>query len=180
MAAPLKPQKKTANGKDTWWLVPAVADITAPTIAEINSASGLNVTCFMLAEQEGFSVSTSKSSLSRLLCETSTTEGIDTTTWSMPDIMGVFDPQAAADAVGKEFWELVKDGFTGYAVRRQGVKSDVDSDVTAGQFVDVAPVEFGPATPTKTANDGSGIYDFMSTVAITDAPAFNVAVVSGA
>lgn len=179
MAAPIKPMKKTANGKDTWWLVPAIADLDAPTVTEINSASGLNITCFLLAEQEGFSVSTSKSSLSRLLCETSTTEGIDTTTWSMPDVMGVFDPQAAGSSDGKKFWTLVKDGFVGYAVRRQGVASDVDAAVTTGQFVDVAPVEFGPATPTKTATDGSGIYDFMSTVAITSRPQFNVAVVTG-
>lgn len=177
MAAPIKPQKKTANGKDSWWLVPAVANTAAPTALEINAATGLNVSCFLLAEQEGVTAATSKVQLARLLCETSTNEGLDTTTWSMSDIQGVFDPQAAASADGKKAWALVKDGFTGFAVRRQGVVSDVDSAVTAGQFVDVVPIDVAPATPGKTSNDSSGIYTFTAAVAVTDTPKFNRAVV---
>jgi hypothetical protein len=176
MAAPIKPQKKTANGKDSWWFVPAVADMSAPTALEVNAATGLNVSCFLLAEQEGVSASTSKVQLARLLCETSTTEGLDTTTWGMSDIQGVFDPQAAAGSNGKKAWDLFKDGFTGYAIRRQGVVSDVDTDVDAGEFVDVVPVDVAPATPGKTSNDSSGIYSFTAAVAVTGTPAFNVAV----
>lgn len=176
MAAPIKPQKKTANGKDSWWAVPTVADLDAPTALEVNAALGLNITCFLLAEQEGITGNTSKIALARLLCETSTTEGIDTTTWSMADLVGVFDPQAAGAADGKKAWALFKGGFTGYFVRRQGVVSDVDADVTVGEFVDVVPVETGPATPGKTANDASGIYSFTATVAVTDTPSFNVVV----
>lgn len=177
MAAPIKPQKKTANGKDTWWAVPTVADQDAPTAVEVNAVLGLNITCFLLAEQEGLTGETSKVALARLLCETSTTEGIDTTTWSMSDLMGVFDPQAAAASDGKKAWELFEDGFTGYLVRRQGVVSNLDAAVTAGQFVDVIPVETGPATPGKTANDASGIYSFTAAVAVTGTPSFNKAVV---
>lgn len=178
MAAPIKPQKKQANGKDTWWAVPAIADLSAPTVAEVNAVAGLNVTCFLLADQEGVTANTSKIELARLLCETSTTEGIDTTTWSMADLTGVFDPQGAAASDGKKAWELFEDGFTGFLVRRQGVVSDVDADVTAGEFVDIVPVETGPATPGKTSNDASGIYSFMAAVAVTDTPKFNKAVVA--
>lgn len=178
MVAPIKPQKKTANGKDTWWLVPTIADIQEPVITEVNAALGLNITCFLLAEQEGVTGNTAKIALARLLCETTTTEGIDTTTWSLADFQGVFDPQAAESADGKKMWELVKDGFVGYAVRRQGVVSSLDVAVTTGQFVDVIPIETGPATPGKSANDASGIYTFMAAAAITSTPAFNVAVVA--
>jgi hypothetical protein len=177
MVAPVKPQKKTANGKDTWWAVPTVANTAAPTALEVNAVLGLNISCFLLADQEGVSGETSKVALARLLCETSTTEGIDTTTWSMSDITGVFDPQAAAGADGKKAWALFESGFTGYFVRRQGVVSNLDVAVTAGQFVDVIPVETGPATPGKTANDASGIYSFTATVAVTGTPSFNKAVV---
>ena len=178
MAAPIKPQKKTANGKDTWWVVPSVASLAAPTDDEVNSASGLNITCFLLAEQEGVTGTTEKVALARLLCETSTTEGIGETTWSMADIQIVFDPQAAANADGKKAWALLKDGFTGVAIRRQGVVSKTDADVTAGQFVDAVPIEVGPLTPGKSASDASGIYTASGSVAITDTPKFNVAVVT--
>ena len=176
MAAPVKPQKVTANGKDSWWAVPAIADPDAPTATEINALSGLNITCFLLAEQEGVTGNTSKTELARLLCETSTTEGIDTTVWSMADLTGVFDPQAAAGADGKKAWALFKDGLTGYLVRRQGVVSTTDAAVQAGDFVDVVPVETGPATPSKTGTDASGIYAFTAAVAITGTPSFNVEV----
>jgi hypothetical protein len=179
MAAPIKPQRVTSNKKDTWWAVPTIADTSNPTDDEINAVLGLNITCFLLAEQEGMTPNTSKVQLARLLCEESTPEAIDSTTWSMSDLVGVFAPQAAADADGKKAWALFKDGFTGYLVRRQGVVNDTDADVTAGQFVDVVPVETGPATPGKTANDASGIYSFTATVAVTGTPAFNVEVDGG-
>lgn len=178
MAAPIKPQKVTANGKDTWWLVPTIADITAPTDAEINAALGLNVTCFLLAEQEGVTGTTEKVALARLLCETSTTEGLGDTTFSMADMQIVFDPQAASGSDGKKAWELIQDGFTGYAVRRQGVKSGDDADVTDGQFVDVVPIETGIAIPGKSSTDAAGIYTATTAVAITGTPEFNVAVVA--
>lgn len=180
MVAPIKPQKKTANGKDTWWFVPTIASKAAPTVTEINSASGLNFTCFLLAEQDGVTGNTAKATLARLLCETGTTEVIDETTWSMSDVVGVFDPQAAADADGKKAWAKFKDGATGYFVRRQGVANSTSADVTAAEFVDVIPVQVGPATPGKTATDASGIYSFTAAVSITDTPAFNVAVAAGA
>lgn len=179
MTAPVKPQKKTANGKDTWWFVPTVADATAPTLAEVNSASGLNFTCFLLAEQDGVTGNTAKATFARLLCETATTEVIDETTWSMSDVTGVFDPQAAANADGKKAWAKFKDGASGYFIRRQGVANSADVLVSTGQFVDVIPVEVGPATPGKTATDASGIYSFTCSVGVTTSPTFNVAVVSG-
>lgn len=179
MAAPIKPSKTTANGKDSWWLVPTIAAPATPTKTEIDAAGGLNISCFLLAEQEGVTGTTEKVALARLLCETTTTEGIGDTTFSMADVQGVFNPQAAANHNDKKFWALVKDGFTGYAVRRQGVKANVDSAVTVGEFVDVVPVELGPAIPGKSATDASGIYTFTSSVAVTGTPTFNVAVVAG-
>lgn len=175
MAAPLKPQKVTANGKDSWWVVPAIANIAAPTLAEINAVSGLNVSCFLLAEQEGVSGSAEKVRLARLLCETTTTEGLGEQTWSLADLQGVFDPQGASGSDGKKAWAMLKDGFDGFLVRRQAVVALADAAVTAGQFVDVFKVETGIATPGKSANDASGIYTFMAPVALLDQK-FNVAV----
>lgn len=177
MAAPTKPQKVTANGKDSWWLVPAIANVGAPVITEVNALSGLNITCYLLAEQEGVSGSAEKVRLARLLCETTTTEGLGEQTWSLADIQGVFDPQGAANSDGKKVWALLKDGFEGFLVRRQGVVALDDGAVTAGQFVDVFKVETGIATPGKTANDASGIYSFTAPVALLDQE-FNVPVVS--
>lgn len=180
MAAPIKPQKVTANGKDSWFWVPAIADMAAPTATEVNAVSGVNISCFLLAEQDGVTGTTEKVRLARLLCETSTTEGLGEQTWSLADIMGVFDPQAAAGSDGKKAWELFKDGADGYLVRRQGVIADsASAAAAAGQFVDVFRVEVGRATPGKTSTGSDGIYSFTAAVALLDQE-FNVAVVSGA
>lgn len=178
MVAPDKPQKVQANGKDSWFWVPAILDMTAPTEDEINAISGVNISCYLLAEQEGVTSSTEKVRLARLLCETSTTEGLGEQTWSLADITGVFDPQAAAASVGKKAWELFQDSINpGYLVRRQGVVAYSDSpEVVDGQFVDVFKVEVSKATPGKTANDASGIYSFTAGVALLGQE-FNVEVV---
>lgn len=177
MVAPTKPQKVQANGKDSWFWAPAVADITTPTAAEINAVTGANISCFLLAEQEGVTGTVEKVRLARLLCETSTSEGLGEQTWSLADILGVFDPQAAEGSDGKLAWELFQEPLnSGYLIRRQGVTASSDTpEAVAGQFVDVFKVEVGQATPGKTANDASGIYSFTAGVALLD-QAFNVAV----
>lgn len=176
MVAPLTASKKTAIGKDAYWLIPTVASLTAPTALEINSASGLNITGFILGEQDGFTGSTNKVTLPRLLVETTTQQGLDQTVIDLPDFQGVFDPQAAAGSTDKKFWALVKDGFTGFIVRRQNVVSNVSDAVTTGQFVDVAAVSTSVAIPTRSATDASGIYVFTVSM-VPGAAKFNVAVV---
>lgn len=179
MVAPIKPQKQTANGKDSWWFVPAISDMAAPTIVEINA--GVNISCFLLAEQEGVTGSAEKVQLARLLCETSTTEGLGEQSWSLADIQGVFDPQAAAGSDGKKAWEEFQETVNpGYLVRRQNVVALSDTpEAATGQFFDVFKVEAGKATPGKSSNDASGIYTFTAPVALL-AQEFNVAAVAGA
>lgn len=175
MVSPIKGQKVQANGKDSWWFAPAIADITTPVITEVNAVSGLNISCFLLAEQDGVTSTTEKIRLARLLCETSTTEGLGEQTFSLAPLTGVFDPQAADGSDAKKAWDLFKTGQSGFLIRRQGVKADVDADVTTGQFVDVFQVDISEATPGKSSTGADGIYTFMADVALI-AKSFNVAV----
>ena len=178
MAAPVKPRKVQANGKDSWYLVPAVSSLTAPSAVEINAATGLNVSCALLATFEGLTGTTSKVTLDRFLCETETYEANDNTSYSMSDIMGGFDPQAADSSDDKEAFEFLRDGFVGYAVRRQGVTAAGSASVAVGEFVDVVPVDIARAIPGKSNTDASGIYTWSAAVAVTGEPSFNVAVVA--
>lgn len=176
MVAPITASKKVANGRDTWWLVPTIASQAAPTVAEVNSASGLNITGFVMAEQEGFTQDTSKVTLPRLLVELSTTQALDQTTFDMPDIVGLFDPQAASGANDKKFWALVKSGFTGYIVRRQNVLNSASDAVTTGQFVDTAAITIAPPMTGRSSTDASGVYVFTASSTITSV-VLNTAVV---
>lgn len=179
MAAPITPAKKLANGRDTWWLVPAGANANTPVVTEVNSASGLNLAGMLISDYEGITTSTEKVTLPKVLLETATTEVNGETTNSAADMQITFQPQAASGSDGKKAWELFSGGvFDGWAVRRQDVVSATDAAVSTGQFVDVVPVSLVRNAPTRTSTGPDGIYIFTASVSITGAPAFNKAVVA--
>lgn len=177
MAAPVKPRKHQARKKDAWWLVPAVADTSAPTALEINAVGGIYATCFLLEDQGGVSKTVNKVTLAALLCEDATSEGLSPASFSMSDIVGVLDPQAGPTDADKKLFEFLRDGFTGYAIRRQNVVNDTSDAVTVGEYVDVVPVDIDDAWPDKNAAGPEGFYTFTSGVAVTGTPIANVEVV---
>lgn len=176
MVAPTKPQLVTSNGKDSFWFVPAVGTKTAPTVAEVNAVTGLNISCYLWADFEGPTGSTGKVTLPRLLCEVTQYEANDVTTYSLSDISFAFAPQAASGSDGKKAWEKFKSGVDGFLIRRQGIKADVDVAVTSGQFVDVIPVSIAEAYPGKTSTGADGVYMGTAAASITGKPEWNVAV----
>lgn len=177
MAAPIKPRHHTAQKRDRWWLVPAIANTSAPTALEVNAAGGIYATCFLLNDQGGVTKTVNKVQLAPLLCEESTPEALAPASFSMSDIVGVLDPQAAENAPDKKLFEFLRDGFTGYAVREQNKINDLDDQITAGEFVDVVPVSIDDAWPDKTGSGPEGFYTFTCGVAVTGTPVPNVVVV---
>lgn len=175
MAAPIKPALVRSFAKDSWVFLIAVANKAAPTAVEIEAATGWNLSCNLFGEQEGFTATTEKVTLPRRNCEEVTFETNGPTAFTAPDLMVSFNPQGAPASDGKKAWEALDDGISGFLVRRQGVTAT--SVVTAGQYVDVIPVELGVKVPTKTSNGADGVYAFTQAVSITDTPAWNVAVV---
>jgi hypothetical protein len=176
MVAPTKPRKVRAHGKDSWFLVPTVANVEAPTVLEINSASGINISCAVLAGGDSLTATTSKVTLPAYLCETETFEANDTIQFSMGDVQIAFDPQADAASDDKEAFEFLRDGYVGFAVRRQGVDTTVGA-ATAGEFFDVVPVDIGRAIPGRSSTDNSAIYVATASVSVTSSPGLNVAAV---
>lgn len=178
MVAPVKPRKVQMNGKQSFWLVPAIADQDAPTILEINAATGINLSCSLLKTFAGLQPTFSKVTLDQVLCETESFEANDTTTYTMPDIVGAFDPQAAEASDDKAAFEFLREGFVGFAVFRNGVVADSASpDAVAGQFFNVAPVDITPAVDTSDPSTASSIAKFAAGVAVTGSPSWNVAAV---
>lgn len=178
MVAPTKPRKVQMNGKQSFWLVPAVANINAPTIIEINAATGINLSCSLLKSFSGLKPSFSKVTLDQYLCEVDSFEANDTTAWTMPDLAGGFDPQAAVASNDKKAFEFLRNGYTGFAVFRNGITADVTNpDAVAGQFFNVAPVSITKAVDTSDPSTASNIATWMAGVSVTGSPAMNVAAV---
>lgn len=174
MAAPIKPALKRAQGNDSWLWVPAIADQTAPTLAEVNAAAGFNLSCSLFSDQEGVSASTDKVTLPQLLCETETYQVNGATSYTAPDFTVSFDPQAASGADGKKAWEAMDDNASGFLVQRKGVTAT--DDLAAGQFVNVYPAQLGVKVPTKTGTGAEAVYAFTVGVSVTGQPSPNVAI----
>jgi len=179
MALPIKPRQHTAQKKDRWWLVPAIADTSAPTDLEINAVSGIYATCSLLADQGGVTKTVNKVTLAMLLCQDSAPEALDKPTFSMSDIIGVLDPQADPADADKALFEFLRDGYTGFAVRQQNVINDLDDQVADDTYVDVVPVDIDSSWPDKSGPGPEGFYTFTCGVAVTGTPIPNVLVVAG-
>lgn len=175
MSVPVKPALKRAWARDRWLWVPAIADPSAPTVAEITAAAAFNLSCSLFGDtQEGFTATTEKVTLPRRNCETEQFQVNGSTTYAAPDLMVSLSPQAAALSDGKKAWEAMDDLAEGFLVRGQDLDPMVD--FLAGEFVDVVPASLGVKVPTKTGNDATGVYAFTVPASITDTPEWNVAI----
>lgn len=178
MASPVKPGVHSALKQTSFWLVPTLS--AAPKKTEIESVSGLYITCFLLEDgATGWTVSFNKGTGPRLICNESQPEVLMPTTTQGADIVGVVDPQAASGAADKKAFEFLRNGYTGFLVRRQNVLNDTADTVAVGEFVDYAPVNISKAITDQSTQTAEGVYVFRAGVAVTGDPTYNVAVVSG-
>lgn len=175
MAAPLRPPSTKAYGRESWIFVPTVASIAAPTAAEVNSASGLDISCMLFAATGRPTKNTNLVDRERRICDTVIYQQIGNTTYAGGEMLAAFDQQGAAASNGVKAWEKFPEGTTGYLIRRLGIA--VATTPIATQFVDVFPVEFGPPMPIVQGDGESAEVGFSSTFAITGPPAFKVAIV---
>lgn len=178
MVAPIKPGVKLATGKETWWIVLAIANKNAPTAAEVNAATGINMSGYLFAEYAGLTVTLNKVSLPRILAETKTYQAAGETTYDMADMEFLIHPQAATGADGKKAWDKFKAGaLIGFGVQRSDYVADqTASEAAAGQRVNVVPIEVHAAYPGMTSAGADGVYRATAPVSVTGEPVFDVAV----
>lgn len=173
MADPIRPAATLTHGRENWIFVPTIADVTAPSVTEVTATSALDITRIAFASTGEPSQSTNRVTSERRLGDTVVFERIGDTSYTGGDMLYQFAPQAADGSDGKKMWEKIPEGTSGFLVRRMGVARATAP--TAGQFVDVYPVEFGPSIPTKSGDGESSEAAASCAFAITDQPAFNVA-----
>lgn len=177
MPEPLRPTATKLYLRENWVFVPTIASASlAPTVAEVTGASALDFTNITFADGAPEpSQSTNRVRETRRFGDASTGEFIGETTHEGGELTYAFAPQAVAASDGKKMWEKIPEGTTGYLVRRQGVAKA--TAFSAGQFVDVWPVEFGPSRPAKTGDGEAAQAAAIATYAV-GSPKYNVAVLA--
>lgn len=176
MAAPIRPASSKAYKREKWTFVPTLTSPTSPSLAEVNAATSLDISCYLFDSSARPTASTNLVEKERRICDGATYQQVGSTTYTGGEMVAALDPQAAALSDGKKAWEKFPEGTTGYLVRRLGI--DVNTDFAVGQFVDAFPVEFGAPTPGTVGDGESRENSFTSTFAITGPPAFLKALVA--
>lgn len=174
MADPINPGAAKTFGLENYIIVPAVASKTAPTVAEVNAATGLDVSCYLFGDPAAPSQQSNIVTTPRRHCETVQYGQIGITTYTGGELMMAFGPQATAGSDDKKAWEKFKDGYSGFMIRRQAL--DIGTTPAAGQFVDVIPIEIGPCMPVNVGSGEESVAGFTGTYTITGKPEWNVAI----
>ncbi len=142
MAAPVRPTATKAYLRNKWVFVPALTSQTAPSLAELNAASALDVTKMFFASSATPSQSTNLARSPKRLGDAETYEFVGETNPTFGEVRYSFNPQGAALSNEVKAYEKFTPGTTGWMVNRLGI--DRDTDLAVGQFVSGYPVEFGP------------------------------------
>lgn len=120
-----------------------IADIEAPTVAELNAGTGLNASCYVTADSALIGVEQASISV-QLLCQTvdRNEPGRKAATLGITAVDNTNNPDTAGS---NEFAELVEEGETFTYVERRGMAWDATH--TAGEEVYILKFKAGQKMP---------------------------------
>ncbi|GAA2008105.1 phage tail tube protein [Nocardioides kribbensis] len=174
MAEPLRPNSVGTFGKTNWIFVTTLANKSAPSVAEVNATSGLDISRIIFASSGKPSQSTNRVTNERRLGDTKVYERIGVSNVTGGTMTYAFDPQAASGSDGKKWFEKIPEGASGFLIERKGIARATAP--AAGQFVNVYPVEFGPSFPTDSGAEESAESAMTVEFSIPNEVAINVAI----
>ncbi len=180
MTEPLRPAATKTYGRKNWLWIPTwsgYAAGTGPTVAEITSASGLDITRILFADGAPQPAqNTNLVEQQRRWGDTSVAEFVGETKHTGGQMEYAMASQAAALADGVKLWELIPEGTAGFIVRRLGVARATTP--IAGHFVTGWATEFGPSEEIEKGEGENAESGARCTFAVTAPPVKRVVVVA--
>ena len=139
----------TARRRNLIW-VDVIADIKAPTVAELTSATtSLDISCYLDADWDGPAGEQSKETDERW-CGNKF-ENMGDIEYTVSNLRYVVDPQATDVQGINRIRAFLSEGKVGYLVMRRGKL--MDDPIVAGDYVDIYSVELGKSMPAATASN---------------------------
>lgn len=172
MTAPVRPASSKALQNTKWAFVPTIANINAPTVAELTAGTGLDVSCYLYQSSDKPTQNVNRVTSPPRVCDAAIYERLGITTYSGGVLHVAWDPQGATGSAGKAAWAKFAAATTGYLVRRSG--KSYSTDFVTGDYVDVIPVEFAQPFPDIEGDADAAENSFDSAYGITGQPSFNV------
>lgn len=128
-----------ADGNVAVWLVPAIADTTAPKVTEVTAESAVDISCYLTSD--GFSPSLDQQVISdERLCSTEVFEQPGRVTRGL-DVTYIDNTNSDNEATSNKAKDTLVPGSVHYVVVRRG--KAFDEPLAAGDKVTVTPVKAG-------------------------------------
>ena len=139
----------TSRNRNILW-VDAIADLKAPTVAELTSAlASLDFSCWLNSDWDGPSGEQSKETDERW-CGNKF-ENMGDIEYSVAELVYIVDPQAIDQQGVNRIRAILTEGKRGYLVMRRG--KNMDAPIAAGDVIDIYTVELGKPMPFPTASN---------------------------
>ena len=128
-----------ADGNKLVLVVPAIADVDAPTIAELTAASVVDISCYLTGD--GWSPSKEQASIAdERLCSTETFERPGRKTRGL-EVTYIDNTNSPYEAEFNKAVDTLVEGTDHYIVTRRGLP--YEQPLAAGQIVEIWPVTAG-------------------------------------
>lgn len=147
--------------------VKAVATLTSPAApklaTELNGAGSEDISLHLYPAGWGPTADTPTGTAPARLGSRKIRQSLNRTTYSMPGLQYVYDPQADDGDPGQEAFDLLKEGVQIHLVERRGL--DAESDAWAvGQKTRDHYVTLGPQVPMGDPTDENAEFYIMQTI----------------
>jgi hypothetical protein len=171
------PEAVKAQGNTSVTIVQTIADMAAPGLAsEINAATSVNASCYLYGDLNP-TATTAKGEAPRRLCTTEVFQQFGNTTYEVPDITYVFDPQGDDTDEANEAKAALAEGTDVYLVIRRGLNATTTA-YAVGQKVDVWHVRLGPQNRGATGDGEFDEYAITQSVIALEPAEYGVAIVA--
>lgn len=137
MSTTTYPDGIDTRGRAALWAVPAIADLNAPTVAELSAGFPIHCAIYNWSPQ-GDQAATEDNRY----CTRNSTESQGRVKTTIEPLVYVYDPQNPDDATGPyAHYGKLAEGSKWFLVDRRGL--DYEDDLAAAQVVDIYPVSAG-------------------------------------
>lgn len=136
-----------SDGEVTVWWTPNYADPNAPTIAEVNAETSVNITCYLSKDGIAPDFDADTFTVERF-CMKNTQETEGKVKWKIDDLMYIWDQQNP-DSVSNRVYAALQEKLPGYFTIRYGKSAEDYPLMESGDRAHIYSARLGTRTPAK-------------------------------
>lgn len=150
-------------------VIGGVTSRTAPSLAEIDDPTSVDLSCFLYPAGWVPSVTTNKGTKPPRLCSKDQLEQFNRSTFGMADLLYAWDPQGADTDPDNKAYATLTEGIVVDLVERMGGDSQ-DEPLAIGDWVRVHTVRLGPQIPVGDPTDENAEFQIQQPAIYTVTP----------